>query len=89
MEGDRDVLDAERFAAGQALDAGVGAQAELEDTGAFLGAEVAPAAGAGVVAVGVRDEGTLDRPPGVDMEIAWRAIESVFRDTEHGCGPEP
>jgi hypothetical protein len=43
-------------------------------------------AGAGVVGVGVRDDGARNRADRVDEEIAWGAVEAFGADGEPGFG---
>ena len=41
--------------------------------------EIMAVAGARVVAVRVRDHRAVDRPPGIDVEIARRAVQALGR----------
>ena len=52
------------------------AKAPLDQRPRCFGGEIGAAAGAQVVAVRVRDESTIDRRPGIDMEAAGGAIEA-------------
>ncbi|SDV02807.1 hypothetical protein SAMN05216202_3384 [Pseudomonas mucidolens] len=66
----------QRFAVGEGLQVDVLAQARAQD--AFTGSrrQIVLVAAAGVIAVGMSDDGTFHRAPGVDVEIPGGAIQA-------------
>src|SRR5690606_35084543 len=74
------------FAPGQRPQRQLGGDTRTQDAFALGGGEVMPHAPARMLAVGVGDDGTFHRSPGIDVEITGRAIEA-FRagdDEIHG-----
>ena len=84
------VLD--RLAVGQRLQVDVGAEPRAQHACAVGVRQVVAVADARVVGVGMRDDGALHRPPGIDVEIAGRAVQAFrtgddeihARALEHG-----
>ena len=67
--------DRVRLAVVPGLDDGVGPHAGLQHMPARRGREIPLGAAAGMVGVGMRDDRAVDRPPGVDVEVAGLAVE--------------
>jgi hypothetical protein len=42
-----------------------------------MGGQIMAMAGPGVIGMGVRDHGPLDRPPRVDVKAAGRAVQAL------------
>lgn len=87
MEGNRYAVVVYLFAVRHGTDLGIGWHPVLENTETFAGGEVMAMAGAGVIGMSVGDDGSVDGLPGVDVKIAWRAVEtsvSEFQNWDHG-----
>ena len=69
-------LQIDRLAPGQRLQVDV-AQARAQQARAFGAAQVVAVAGARMVGMGMGDDGALDRPPRVDVEVARRAVQAL------------
>jgi len=76
----------QRLAVGQGLQGHIAADARAQDALAVAARQVMAHAPARVVAVGMGDDGALDRAPGVDEEITGRAIQAFGTgdDEVHG-----
>jgi len=81
VEGDCDTVDVERLIPVSGGDARV-VDPGAKNAFAFSRADVSAGSPSGVVAVGVRDEGTVYRHPWVDVEVALLAVESAFSRAE-------
>src|SRR5262249_34589507 len=77
MERDLDAPDLECLAVGDAADIGIRPKARPQHAKSRASREVMRAARAGVIAVAVSDEGARRRQPGIDEEIAGRAVEAL------------
>ena len=64
------------FAIGQGLQVDVLAQSRAQYPFAGGGRQIVMVAASGMIAVGVGDNRTLDRPPRVDIEITGGAIQA-------------
>ena len=73
MKGHANVAERERHAVWQSLDVDVRSESTFEERPRRLGAQVRLTAGPRVVAMDVRDERTIGRTPGIDVEAAGRA----------------
>jgi hypothetical protein len=82
MKRDRHAIVDHRVAIGQAIDVDQ-PQARLEDANAGLRRQIVPMADARMVAMGVCDHGTVDRPPWVDIEVARHAVQTFFTYDDH------
>ena len=97
MEGELDAVDRERLAIPQRVDRCPAAEPRPQHELAGGGAEIAVAARAGMVGVGMGDDGAAHPPPGVDVEVALRAVETrscefeqiQIRHTMLPVNPEP
>src|SRR5436309_1530838 len=76
-------IEPDRFAIGNRLDRGVLTQSRQEKLLAGLGGQIALRSPLGMVGVGVRDNGAVNRSPRVYMEVAGRTVEAIFRDPQH------
>ena len=76
MKADADVAERDRLAVREGLDRGRRSEPSFEQATRGLGAEICLAAGPRVIAVDVRDQGAIGRPPRVHMEAAGRAEEA-------------
>jgi hypothetical protein len=76
------------LAVGQGLQVDVLAQAAAQNAGTGAGGQIMAIAGACVVAVAMGDHGAVHGPPGVDVEIAGRAVQAFGAgdDKVHGTG---
>src|ERR1051325_5748740 len=61
---------------GRGLTPGCWSQTFLQEPCAAVGGQIAVAAEAGMIAVGVRDYGKIDRFPRIDKKIAFRTVDS-------------
>src|SRR6185369_12327838 len=87
VQRDRDALVNDALAVRDRVERDVGAEPGAQDAFGVARSEVARAAGPRVVAVRVREDGPIDGPPGIDVEAARRAIESLGpRDDEVAHG---
>lgn len=77
MQGDAHAVVRDGFAVGQGLQVDVGAQPRAQGAGAVGVGQVVPVPRACVVRMGVGDDGARHRPPGVDVEIARRAVQAL------------
>ena len=87
MEGNRYAVVVYLFTIRHGTDLGIGWHTMFENTEAFGGGEVMAMAGAGVIGMGVGDDGSVDGLPGVDVKIAWWAEETTvgeFQNWVHG-----
>ena len=87
MEGNADAVQIDGLAIFQRVDGCAFAHASAQDVEAVLGGEISLRAGAGVVGMGVGDDSSGHRAPGVDVEIADGAIEAGagVNDKRVGC----
>lgn len=76
MKRDPDTVAFDGLAEGDGGDGGVVAEPGAEDEQAGLGGEVGTRAPAGVIGVGVGDDGVIDGLPGVDVKVADLAVEA-------------
>src|SRR5690606_20669621 len=76
-EADGDAVEIECVAGGDRFEAAgaVLAEAQFHHFDGFRGGEHGPVAGARMIAMAVRDDGTLDRACGVDVDAGGLAIE--------------
>ena len=86
VKGDLDVLEPERLAIGNPCDCSRWLQSLPQDSESGLSAPVALGSAACVIAVRVRDQGTLHSSAWVHVEIPRGAVESVGRVDEHDRG---
>src|SRR5262245_2164689 len=82
VERDANAVHINRFAVGERADPAAGPQAGATDPGAFAGTEVPLRPPAGVIAVRVRDDRTLDRLPRVDVEITRFTVQAALGESE-------
>ena len=75
VQAERDAVPAHRLAVGQRLQRDV-AQPRAQHAGAGRAGEIGAVAAPRVVGMGVRDDGARHRPPGVDEEVARRAVQA-------------
>ena len=89
VETQGDAVMQQPLAIRQGLQVDVLAQSRAQNPFAGRRGQVMLVAGAGMVAMGVGDDRTLDRPPRVDVEIAGRAVQAFGArdDKVHGCYP--
>lgn len=79
VEAQPDAVVDDGFAVRQRLQGDIGTQARAQHAGPRGGSEVVLVPDAGVVTVGVRDDGAVNRPPWVNVEVACRAIQAAGR----------
>ena len=82
MERHLDAIDGERVPVPKAVDRCRVSHAAAEHEHAGGRAEIAAAAGAGMVGMGMRDDRAGHPPPGVDVEIALGAVEARISHSE-------
>src|SRR4051794_30361622 len=82
MERDRRIAAANGLAPRGAGDVDVRAETGAEEPYPRLRGEIAAAAPARMVGMSVGDDGPFDRPPGIDVEVAGRTVESVGCDLQ-------
>jgi len=89
MQAHFDAMHVDRFTVLNALHLDVSTESMLEQADAIVGNEVVRCTAPGMVAVGVGDDGAIDRTPGVDVEIADGAVEATLGHFEEMHAQEP
>ena len=85
VQADAHALPVQRLAPGQGLQADI-AEPRAQQAGAFGAAQVVPVPGPRMVGMGMGDDGAIDRPPGVDVEVAGRAVQALRAQHDQvGC----
>ncbi|MNT08530.1 hypothetical protein D3C72_1432740 [compost metagenome] len=85
MQAQRDAVVADALAVGQGIEVDA-RQARQQHAAARFRAQVMGVAETGVVRVGMGNDGALDRAPGIDIEVARRAIQALRAGDDQVAG---
>jgi hypothetical protein len=83
MERNTDSIERHGLAIGEGFNGGVVTEAGAEQALAGLRGQVLLRSGAGVIGMGVGDDGAVHGSPGVDVEVAGGAVDAILGYLNH------